>query len=101
MVKGHAIFFENAAETKNVITNNLVMRVHSSWSLLNTDTTPACFWITHPDNIFRGNHAVASDGKGFWFDTKQNSRGHQASINICPENNHLAEFTNNVAHSNL
>jgi hypothetical protein len=33
MVKGHAIFFENAAETKNVITNNLVMRVHASFSL--------------------------------------------------------------------
>ena len=73
---GHAIFLENAAETKNVITNNLVMRVHASWSLLDTDTTPACFWITHPDNIFRGNHAVGSDGKGFWFDSQTHSKGY-------------------------
>ena len=32
-VLGHAIFFENAAEAKNVISNNLVMRVHASFSL--------------------------------------------------------------------
>ena len=33
MIMGHAIFFENAAEVKNVISNNLVMRVHASYSL--------------------------------------------------------------------
>ena len=101
MIMGHAIFFENAAESKNLITNNLVMRVHASFSLLDTDMTPSCFWITHPDNNFSGNRAVGSDGNGFLFDTKQHSRGHQASINICPENSRLGEFTNNAAHSNL
>jgi hypothetical protein len=49
-VKGHNVFIEDAAETKNLITNNLVMKTVRSMSLLNTDQTPGSFWITHPDN---------------------------------------------------
>jgi hypothetical protein len=70
---GHTFFIEDAAETKNLIEDNLVIQVHRSWSLLNTDMTPACFWITHPDNIFRRNHAVGADRYGYWFDTKPRS----------------------------
>jgi len=65
---GHSIFIEDAIETKNVIKNNLVVSTYRSWSLLNTDQTPASFWITRPDNIFIGNHAAGSDRYGFWFD---------------------------------
>ena len=86
MTMGHTIFIEDAAETKNLIQGNLIIRVHSSWSLLNTDQTPACFWITHPDNIFKDNHAVGSDRYGYWFDTKKHSTGPSFSNNICPEN---------------
>jgi hypothetical protein len=71
-----------------------------SWSLLNSDQTPASFWITHPDNIFRGNHAAGADNYGFWFDTKPNPTGPSFDPNVCPENSPLGEFTNNVAHSN-
>jgi hypothetical protein len=67
---------------------------------LNSDQSPASFWITNPDNIFRGNHAAGSDNYGFWFDTKPNPTGPSFDPNICPENNPLGEFTNNVAHSN-
>jgi hypothetical protein len=56
--------------------------------------------ITHPDNIFRENHAAGSDNYGFWFDAKANPTGPSFDPNICPENNPLGEFTNNVAHSN-
>lgn len=66
---GHTIFVEDAAETNNLIENNLIVQTKRSWSLLNTDQTPACFWITHPNNIFRGNHAAGSDRYGFWYDT--------------------------------
>jgi hypothetical protein len=62
--------------------------------------TPACFWITHPDNIFRRNHAVGSERYGYWFDTKPHSTGPSFDTNICPENAQLGEFTDNVAHSN-
>jgi len=36
-VKGHAIFIEDGAETKNIVTGNLVMNTQRSMSLLNTD----------------------------------------------------------------
>ena len=66
---GHTVFIEDAAETKNYIAHNLVILTKASHSLLNTDSTPACFWITNPDNIFIGNHAAGSDRYGYWFDT--------------------------------
>ncbi len=97
---GHTFFIEDAAETKNFLENNLAVLTQRSWSLLNTDQSPASFWITHPDNIFRGNHAAGSTNYGFWFDTKPNSMGPSFDPNICPENSPLGEFTNNVAHSN-
>lgn len=99
-VKGHTFFIEDAAETHNYLEKNLAILTKKSWSLLNSDQTPASFWITHPDNIFRGNHAAGSDNYGFWFDTKPNPTGPSFDPNICPENSPLGEFTNNVAHSN-
>jgi cell migration-inducing and hyaluronan-binding protein len=65
---GHTIFVEDAAETKNLIENNLIINTRPSHSLLDTDTTPACIWITHPDNILRGNHCAGSEKYGFWYD---------------------------------
>jgi hypothetical protein len=67
-VKGHTVFIEDAIETKNYIKGNLIIKTMRSWSLLNTDQTPACFWITHPDNIFIENHAAGSDRYGYWYD---------------------------------
>ena len=97
---GHTIFIEDAIETKNLIENNLVVDVRRSWSLLNTDQTPACFWITNPDNIFRGNHAAGSDRYSYWFDLQTSAIGPSFDANICPENTKLGEFRDNVAHSN-
>ena len=97
---GHTFFIEDAIETNNLIENNLAILTRKSWSLLNSDQTPASFWITHPHNILRGNHAAGADNYGFWFDTKPNPTGPSFDPNICPENSPLGEFSNNVAHSN-
>ena len=97
---GHAIFIEDAAETKNLIEGNCVMNTLASDSLLNTDQSPASFWITHPDNIFRNNHAAGSARYGYWFDLQETSIGPSFDPNICPENSKLGEFRGNVAHSN-
>jgi hypothetical protein len=67
-IKGHTIFIEDAVEKKNQIERNLIMKTKRSWSLLNTDQTPACFWITNPDNNFIDNHAAGSDRYGYWYD---------------------------------
>lgn len=98
--KGHNFFIEDAIEVNNVIQNNLAMKTTRSWSLLNTDQTPASFWITHPQNEFSGNHAAGSDRYGYWFDLQTHSIGPSADESICPEFNRVGEFRNNVAHSN-
>jgi hypothetical protein len=75
------------------------MKTIRSWSLLNTDQTPACFWITHPNNIFIDNHAAGSDRYGFWYDLQTHSMGPNADNGVCPENDRVGEFSGNVAHS--
>ena len=85
-VKGHNFFIEDAIESKNLIKNNLAMKTTRSWSLLNTDQTPASFWITHPDNEFIDNHAARSDRYGYWYDLQIHSTGPNAKTDVCPEN---------------
>jgi hypothetical protein len=97
---GHSIFMEDAVERKNYIYRNLVMKTKRSWSLLNTDQTPACFWITNPDNDFIGNHAAGSDRYSYWYDLQINAIGPSANTEICPENERVGRFDNNHAHSN-
>ena len=48
-VKGHTYFIEDAIETKNIIEYNLGALTRRGFNLLNTDQTPATFWITNPD----------------------------------------------------
>jgi hypothetical protein len=67
-VMGHALFIEDAIETKNLYDGNLIVKVKGSSSLLNTDQTPGAFWITHPDNIVRNNAVAGSEAYGFWYD---------------------------------
>jgi len=67
-VMGHNIFIEDAVEKKNIISKNLVMKVMRSMFSLNTDQTPACFWITSPDNNFVENHCGGSDRYAYWYD---------------------------------
>lgn len=60
------IFQEDGIETNNMYLNNLGVLTLGSSSLLNTDQIPAVFWITNPQNTFRGNAAAASRAYGFW-----------------------------------
>ena len=63
--KGHTYFIEDAAETRNKLIHNLAIRSDASNSLLNTDSTPSSFWITHPNNDFINNHAAGAKRYGF------------------------------------
>ena len=98
-IMGHTIFIEDAVEKKNHIYKNLVMKTKRSWSLLNTDQTPACFWITNPDNNFIENHCGGSDRYGYWYDLQTHAIGPHANTNVCPENERVGEFRDNHAHS--
>ncbi len=65
---GHNFFLQDGIEKNNRFINNLAVSTLPSWSLMNTDQTPASFWITNPNNYFEGNHAAGSEMYGFWFD---------------------------------
>lgn len=97
---GHTFFIEDGIETNNFLQNNLAIMTKQSFSLLNTDQTPASFWITNPDNIFMDNHAAGSPMYGFWLDLAPNPTGLSFTPLVCPDRSPLGGFSNNVAHSN-
>jgi cell migration-inducing and hyaluronan-binding protein len=99
-VIGHTIFLEDGAETQNRIEYNLVVLTKQTFSMLIIDSTPASFWIKHPDNILVGNHAAGSEHYGFWYDPTTHPTGPSVDKNICPKNEKLGEFRNNTSHSN-
>ncbi|GFH20734.1 uncharacterized protein HaLaN_17904 [Haematococcus lacustris] len=68
---GHTFFLEDGIEQNNVIDGNLAILTRPSDALLNTDTSPASFWITNPN-----------------------------TTTVCPKFQPLGEFYNNKAHSN-
>lgn len=98
-VKGHAIYLKYGNEIKNCICENVLIDTRQSFSLLNTDQTPASMWITNPDNFVRDNHVAGSDYYGYWYDHPANPIGSAYDPNICPENTPLTEFARNTAHS--
>jgi hypothetical protein len=98
-VMGHTVFLEDGAETKNLIQYNVVAGTKSAFSLLNTDQTPGCFWVTHPDNVFVGNRAAGSSSYGYWMDYQDTAIGASFNPDIRPTTAKLGEFRNNVAHS--
>jgi hypothetical protein len=59
-IAGHAIFVEDAVERRNLIENNLVLKVRQPpQPILPSDREgflrgPSGFWLTNPDNIVRG-----------------------------------------------
>ena len=63
---------------------------------------PASFWITNPDNDFKGNRAVGAHGFGFWFDTFDHPTGPSAVPDGEPPiwvKHAPLEGLNNVVHS--
>ncbi|CAH1775752.1 unnamed protein product [Owenia fusiformis] len=98
-IMGHAIFTEDGIEENNIIQGNLVVYTHASSSLLNTDITPAAYWLVNPNNIVRNNHAAGGTHFGFWYRTLNHPEGPSATNSYCQKNAELGEFSNNSAHS--
>jgi hypothetical protein len=44
-IMGHTYFFEDGVETGSTLAGNLGMLTRVSNAMLNTDTTPATFWV--------------------------------------------------------
>ena len=99
-VMGHNFFLQDGIEMNNRFAYNLAIATRASHSLLNSDQTPASFWITNPRNNFIGNHAAGSEMYGFWFDLPDHPTGQSATDDVCPPGERLGSFKDNVAHSN-
>ncbi|EFJ47178.1 hypothetical protein VOLCADRAFT_92358 [Volvox carteri f. nagariensis] len=98
---GHTFFLEDGIESGNLIEGNLAIHVKVSDALLNTDTSPAAFWITNPNNTVRNNVAAGSAAYGYWYRMLDNPEGPSYTTTICPKFTPLLEFTNNTAHSSM
>ena len=130
---GHCFFLEDAVETGNQFIGNLGIQTkchptlpcvpthlgpaglatagggaagqRSEHILLPSDNTASTFWITNPDNIYRGNVAAGSDMVGFWFALPIHPNGQfegtETSANTWPRRTRVREFSGNTAHSNF
>jgi len=100
-VMGHTFFIEDGPENFNRLEHNLAIKTIPSMNLLNTDQTPAGFWIVSCANYIINNHAVASRRYGLWVRPEISATG--TSVNtpdVHPVNIPVLEFRGNQAHSN-
>ena len=99
---GHNFFIEDGPEEYNRLENNLGIKAIPSMNLLNTDQTPAGFWIVSAKNYIIRNHAVASRRYGIWLRPEISATGTSANtpMDVHPINIPVLEFRGNEAHSN-
>jgi cell migration-inducing and hyaluronan-binding protein len=106
---GHGIFLEDGAERDNLIAGNLVFGTHAPVEgrrILPSDESPASYWLTNPDNVFKDNVAGGSEGHGFWLALPEHPTGLFATKfpgqarAMWNRRMALTEFSGNVAHSN-
>lgn len=100
-VKGHNFFVEDGIETHNLIKHNLAIGSIATTRMLQTDTSVASFWITHPSNDLIGNVAAGSDFYGIWYELKEHPDGPSATMDVCPMGNSLGTVSNIISHSNV
>ncbi len=125
---GHCFFLEDGIETGNQFVRNLGIQTKchptlpclptnltlaqqstagqtSEHILIPSDNTVSTFWITNPDNIYRGNVAAGSDQIGFWFALPQHPtgafEGSEIAARTWPGRTRVREFSGNTAHSNF
>jgi hypothetical protein len=97
------VFLEDAVERRNIIENNLVLKVRdvpATKRFLEHDDTASGFWLTNPDNIVRGNLAADAEGKGFWLAFPKQTLGLSSKVDILPQHTPFGIFEDNTAHSN-
>lgn len=99
---GHCYFLEDGIEQGNVLERNLglLTRVPAEGkALLDTDRTPATFWITNPANDLVGNAAAGSEGFGIWYDLPEHPTGKSETDQVWPRRTPLGRFSDNVIHT--
>jgi len=127
---GHCYFLEDGVEHGNQYISNLGMLTkchptrpcnstnaivgtygggaqgqNATDQLLPSDNTAATFWITNPDNTYRGNVSAGSEATGFWMAFPEHPTGKFEGTEIAaktwPRRMPFREFSGNVAHSDI
>jgi cell migration-inducing and hyaluronan-binding protein len=123
---GHCYFLEDGVEHGNQYLRNLGMltRCHptrpcnptnalnggaagqnATDQLIPSDNTASTFWITNPDNTYRGNVSAGSEATGFWMAFPEHPTGKfegtEVSKATWPRRMQLREFSGNVSHSSV
>ena len=127
---GHCYFLEDGVEHGNQYVNNLgiltkchptrpcsstnaVVGVYGGGGqgqnatdqLIPSDNTASTFWITNPDNTYRGNVSAGSEATGFWLAFPEHPTGKFEGTEIAaktwPRRTQFREFSGNVAHSDI
>jgi hypothetical protein len=127
---GHCYFLEDGVEHGNQYLNNLGMLTkcnptrpcnstnsivgvyggggqgqNATDQLIPSDNTASTFWITNPDNTYRGNVSAGSEATGFWMAFPEHPTGKfegtEVSKATWPRRMQLKEFSGNVAHSDI
>ena len=123
---GHCYFLEDGVEHGNQYIGNLGIltrcnptRPCNSTNALNgsgagqnatdqlipSDNTASTFWITNPDNTYRGNVSAGSEATGFWMAFPEHPTGKfegtEVSKATWPRRMQLKEFSGNVSHSDV
>jgi hypothetical protein len=102
-ITGHAVFLEDAVERRNVIENNLILKVRppaEPHRFLEHDGEASGFWLTNPDNMVRGNIAADVWGKGFWLAYPRQTLGLNQAVDLQPRYMPFGIFEDNISHSN-
>lgn len=97
--KGHCYFLEDGVEQDNRFIHNLGMDT-SAGATIESDTEPATFWITNPQNTYRRNSAAGSEAFGYWFFLLDGPTGLSEAEEVIPRTLRLQTFNNNTTHSN-
>ncbi|PRP81432.1 hypothetical protein PROFUN_10962 [Planoprotostelium fungivorum] len=100
----HCYFLEDGSEMGNQFLHNLGSLVRSNTNatrrILDSDSTPAVFWITNMNNTFYNNAASGADS-GFWIGLSLTPGGISEALypNLKPINIPAAGMGYNTAHS--
>ena len=101
-IVGHAIFLEDGSEKKNIITNNVIMKVAAPTSvnkLLNHDNGSG-IWYSNPDNTLQGNRATECAGSGIWNAWGTRCTGLSWDVAENPNATPVLLHSGNTVHSN-